>query len=328
MENKIKELRTHLIAELSNYNGKPVKLDLSQEVLEEIIFNHNHDGSKEFAITEIISKIDFTNISFKNFKCNIDFSNITGVTINPQEVFEKKLTNANLEGVTLDIDTNGFDDVYIEDTKFKGAKTTDGSPITINPQTLRYRQMRFCVFDGVVFIGEFCGTTISGSDFRGSIGAIINPQTILDKDLSYTKFGGVKFINNFNDVKINNSDFTGSKGAVINPQLIYNKSLMGTILKNAKIIGKNMDGVIVIGTDFTDSEGEIWINPQTLAKRDLSAAKLFGVRIIGPIDGCCIAGANFTGSINEPEASYMPVNKTDTYDIEKIKKLITDSIKK
>lgn len=349
-KSELKEIRRHLIKELKDYEGKPVKLDIPSKILEEILFDYTDDGYKKFAFElydnydlscEIMTKVDFTGVSFKDFKCNeINFSKFTGITLKPQEIFEKKLTGNNLNGVILDVDNRGFEDVYIERTSFKGAKVKDGSLVTINPQLLSYRNMQYCVFDGVVFTGSFDGASIEGSDFRGSIGALIDPQTIAGKDLSVVKFGGVKFINNFMGANIERSDFTGSKGAIINPQTIANKSLFDVKLKDTCVIGENMDGVILFGTDFTDADGDISINPQNVSHKKLDYCKLFGVRITGPIDGCSVAGTDFTGSIGAYITNFEGVtmnNDTNLASVirvieeepnkQKIKEMITKSVK-
>lgn len=295
----IKELREYLIDELRDYKGKPIKLDLPQDLLEEILFEYQKNGSKVFSkelSSDIIHKIDFTGISFKDFLCNIDFTGIRGVIIKPQEVYDKKLIDAKLNGVLLDLD-DGFDGVYLQNTSFKGAKAKDGSLITIDPQILAYRNMMECVFDGVVFTGSFNGTAVENAIFRGSIGAKIDPQTLINKSLKNTILCGVEFINNFIGVNVEFADFTGSKNAVINPQTILNKSLLYTKLTDAYVVGDDMRDVILRYTDFTGCKGEVCINPRTISSKGLQGCKLSGVRIVGTIEDCDLVMADFTGSI-------------------------------
>ena len=247
------ELRKVLFLKLKDYEGKPVKLNVPSEDLEEILFDHYHgkyegdykDFAEEFnndyLPCDILRKIDFTGVSFKNFRCHQLGNGYTGITINPQEVYKKDLSSAKLGGVFLELDERGFKGVHIFSTSFKGAKKKDGSLITINPQDLDGKSMADSIFDGVVFNGSFDGAHIVGSDFRGSIGAVIDPQTIREKRFDGTKLGGVKFINNFIGAQICNADFTGSIDAVINPQTIKNKSLTDTVLTDAYVIGEDMN---------------------------------------------------------------------------------------
>lgn len=302
------ELRKVLVEKLANYEGRPVKLDLDNDILEELLFDHHYgkqeghykDFAEEFNNDylpyDILRKIDFTGVSFKDFRCYQIGDGYTGITINPQEVYKKDLSSAKLGGVFLELDERGFKGVHIFSTSFKGAKMKDGSLITISPQDLSSKSLAASIFDGVRFDGSFDGTNIVGADFRGSVGAIIDPQTIKDKRFDGTKLGNVKIINNFIGVHICNTDFTGSIDAVINPQTIKYKSLTDTILKDAYLIGEDMTGVSLNNTDFTGHKGNVFINPQTVANKSLVKCKLSGVKITGPLDDCILLGTDFTGS--------------------------------
>ena len=60
----------------------------------------------------------FYGISFKDFFAfGFDFTGFKGVAIDPQKVFDKDLSFANLNGVTI---INTFDDVKYEGTNFEG----------------------------------------------------------------------------------------------------------------------------------------------------------------------------------------------------------------
>ena len=311
-KSSIVEIRQTIVDELSNYEGEPIKLDLPGELLEEILFDHivhydenkNRTVSKYFAYQldndylpcDIIRKIDFTGVSFDDFKCSINFKGIKGVTINPQKVYEKDLTGAKLDGVTLELDERGFDGVTLCGTSFKGARVKDGGPITINPQVLMPRIVSSCVFDGVVFNGSFDGVYVYGADFTGSMGAWIDPQTISCSNLEETKLSNVCFVNNFDGISIEGADFTGSINAFIDPQTITHKSLVGVTLKDAHIINKNMDGVTLKNTNFTGVIGDVEINPQRICRRELIGCVLSGVKIIGPLDNCDLLGTTFKGS--------------------------------
>lgn len=325
-KNSIVEIRQTLVDELINYKGEPIKLNLSSEMLENILFDHqvyydenkNKIVSKDFAYElnndylpcDIIRKIDFTGVSFDGFNCSINFKGIKGVTINPQKMYKKDLSGAKFDGVTFELDERGFDGIYLSDTSFKGARVKDGKPITINPQRLIYRNLASCVFDGVIFNGTFDGTYIYGADFTGSIGAYINPQTVIEKNLDRTKLSNVCFFNNFNGVSVEGADFTGSINAFIDPQKLLNKSLVGTNLKDAHIINKNMDGVILKDTNFTGVYGDVEVNPQKICRRELKGCVLSGVNIIGPLDDCVLTETTFNGS----NGAYVNDIQTITYD--------------
>lgn len=331
------ELRRVLVKELAEYKGSPVKLNLDSDVLEEILFEH-HYGEKEghykdfadelsndYSPCDILRKIDFTGVSFKNFRCYQIGNGYTGITINPQEVYRKDLSSAKLGGVFIELDERGFKDVRIFSTSFKGAKKKDGSLITINPQEIKNRLMADCVFDGIVFTGGFAGVNIIGSDFRGSTGAVIDPQTIYEKRLDGTKLGGVRFINSFIGAYIANADFTGSMNATINPQTIKSKSLTDTILKDAYIVGEDMNGVVLNNTDFRGHKGNVIINPQMVANKKLTGCKLSAVTITGPLDDCVLLGTDFTGSTGGyyRGSNYGLIDKTTNLsdiDVSKIKR--------
>ena len=111
---KIQKLRNKLIEELSKLeDGIHIKLDYDKDILELVLFGYlNPNNSKKFIVPnytiaepcidekgvhtpskifalpkDILSKIDFTNVSFDNFVArNYDFSNLYGVSLNPQTI--------------------------------------------------------------------------------------------------------------------------------------------------------------------------------------------------------------------------------------------------
>ena len=311
-KSSIVEARKTIVEELIDYKGEPVKFDIPSEILEEILFDHTiyYDKNKvkkvyknfayqldnDYLPCDIIRKIDFTGVSFKDFQCSINFKGIKGVTINPQEMYKKDLSLAILDGVTLDLDERGLDDVYLSKTSFKGAKVKDGKQLIINPQTLRFRNLASCILDGVMFNGSFDRANVYGANFEGSIGACLDPQTLISKCLEETTLKGVLFINTLDDASIKGANFEGSIGACINPQTIRDKSFERVILKDAIITNKNMDGAILNRTDFTGVIGEVEVNPQTVCRREILGCNLFGVKIIGMLDGCVLLGTTFKGS--------------------------------
>ena len=258
----IKELRDFFVENVREYKGTdPISIDIPIDILEAILFKEQNDFLYFAIPSDVQEKINFRGVSFNNFNCfGFNFSHLHGVTIDPQKVFHKNLSQG----------------------KYKG----------------------------VGFIGSFKDAYLGGANFTGSRDAVIDPQEIRNKDLTECVLSGVKFIGSFNGVKISGADFTKSYGAEINPQKIYEKDLSGTKLASTKIIGvyKTVDfeGVNIIGTDFRDAAGYKAIDPQTVHKKNMSAAKLQGVIIKGRVDGCVIRGTDFTGSIgakiNDPES--------------------------
>lgn len=305
----IRKLRLHLVEELKEYKGKPVKLDLPIDVLEEILFDHhkgkNDDNWKDFALElnndylpcDILRKIDFTGVSFKDFRCIGLGPGYTGIVINPQEVYRKNLSRAKLDGIIFELDERGFNDVHFFETNFKGARLKDGSLVKINPQTIDGKSLEKCILTDVVFDGSFDEATILEADFSGSYNAIMDPQTIYGKSFEGTNLRNVTFINSFESANIERASFEGSINAVINPQKIYNKSLFGTKLRDAYLIAENMDDVKLKNTSFAGIKGNVFINPQTIYNKSMIGCNLAGIIFTGPLDKCRLMGTDFTGSI-------------------------------
>lgn len=91
----IEKLRKDLVSELLKYEGnEKIKLDLSIEELEDLIFTFNCSGARKIAINfELIKKLDLSGVSFDNVDIrHLDFTGSKGVKINPQTVYNKNLT--------------------------------------------------------------------------------------------------------------------------------------------------------------------------------------------------------------------------------------------
>jgi len=217
----IKEIRQYLISKLEKYNRKPVLLDLESDLLSEIIFDtvrKNGSYAKVFALDEdILRKIDFSNISFDGVLVeNVNFFPLTGVRLHPQKVFDKSFYNTRLCDVTILGDMESYRDVYIS-----GADFTDAlGNVTINPQIVRNRELEDCNFKYCTFVNHFNECSITGSNFKGSEGAIIDPQTIRYKDLSRCDFADVEFDGSFEGCRIVETCFMKSTGALI-PYSLY-----------------------------------------------------------------------------------------------------------
>ena len=112
-------IREGLKQELENYEGEAKRLNVRSEVSEKILFDIDEFGIKTFAFpVELMKKINFDGISFDNFLAiGFDFTGFTGVSIDPQKVFDKNLSYANLNGVTI---INTFDDVKLDGVQSEG----------------------------------------------------------------------------------------------------------------------------------------------------------------------------------------------------------------
>ena len=105
-----------------------------------------------------MSKINYSNVKFDGFKANnYDFLLYIGIKLDPQVIYEKRLSNSICKGVEF---IGTFDNEGANFAGSKGAK--------INPQTIWNKDMENCVFTDVEFIGPFDEVSISGSDFTGS----------------------------------------------------------------------------------------------------------------------------------------------------------------
>ena len=119
MEKIIRYIRKGFKEELENYEGEPRKLNVRSELAEEILFNIDEFGMKTFAFpVELMKKVNFDGISFDGFLAyGFDFTGFKGISIDPQKVFDKNLSYANLNGVTI---VNTFDDVKLDGVQSEG----------------------------------------------------------------------------------------------------------------------------------------------------------------------------------------------------------------
>ena len=119
MEKIIRYIRKGFKEELERYEGEPRKLNVRSELAEEILFNIDEFGMKTFAFpVELMKKVNFDGISFDGFlACGFDFTGFKGISLDPQKVFDKNLSYANLNGVTI---INTFDDVKLDGVQSEG----------------------------------------------------------------------------------------------------------------------------------------------------------------------------------------------------------------
>lgn len=115
----INEIRKGLFCELQKFEGNSAKLRVQNDVAEQILFNIDENGIKTFAFpVELIKKVNFEGISFDGFLAyGFDFTGFKGISLDPQKVYDKDLSYANLNGVTI---VNTFDDVKLDGVQSEG----------------------------------------------------------------------------------------------------------------------------------------------------------------------------------------------------------------
>ena len=262
----LEKLRLHLanrLTELAKENPNLlITLNSNNYIdIDNVIFDYDSNDYKEFSKTlaDVLKYIDFSSISFAGFKAaGVNFTGYHNVTINPQTIAYKDLSNSVLKGVKFASRT------YTEDI-FKDA-------LLVN------------------------------TNFTGSVGARIIPETV--RHLAGGKMDSVAFQiqnkNMFKNCDLSYMDFTGSYGAIVNPQVIYKKSLINTNLTDALLVrGANFDDCYVTGTTFSGQD--ISLNPQTLRNKTIEHCHFNGVEFIGDDEmfkDIRILDNDFTGSKN------------------------------
>ena len=186
--------------------------------------NIMRDNNIVFSTKNIINKVarncNFENICIKgNFDgWNIELSDFGGCmglpTINPN-----KTANKSINGVTFGntIVSGNCDGVDITGASFLNAVIS--KDFSINPQTIKDKDLSRTILSGVKIVGNFDGATIRSTDFRGCKTELllhldkINPGS--NKELKYNYFGGITFEGDLAEYELVSNDFTGSKNAVI-----------------------------------------------------------------------------------------------------------------
>lgn len=115
----IRHIRKGLEHELVRCDGKARRLNVQSELAEEILFNIDENGMKTFAFPlDLMKKVNYEGISFDNFFAyGFDFTGFKGISLDPQKVYDKDLSYANLNGVTI---INTFDDVKLDGVQSEG----------------------------------------------------------------------------------------------------------------------------------------------------------------------------------------------------------------
>ena len=232
---RIERLRSLIIEQLTEYEKsnccKHVKLNVSTEILEKILFDDSIGNEKKLKIPfHLLKKIDLTGVSWDGVSVvGMDFSNTKGVSIDPRKVAKKSLLGTKLNNVTL---TGTFENVLIQDTDFTGSKGA-----IIDPQKLSPNSILGSKLCDTIIVGTFDNVYLSHVDFTGSNGAKINPLTLASKNIKSSKLCDVEFISYFDDeFDLSNTDFTGSRGAVIRISDEDSKNYKNTNFTDATII--------------------------------------------------------------------------------------------
>jgi len=305
MQYDIKKIRNLLVEEIRMCSQFPVTLQGNKNQIEQILFERLRKEGKVFALPEdILKRIDFSNISFKQFRAEgVCFDEFYGIILDPQQLYEKDLRGASLKGVTIRSNMKDpFANCKIRGTNFTGCKNA-----VIDPQT---------IFENDFSYTNLCDTTIQSkstdafqnsrlyiTSFRGSKDAIIDPQTIFAKDLTGCQLGNVtirsKDKDAFRGCVIRTTDFTGCEHVYINPQTIYHNDLHATILKGVTIRSgakSPFASCDITGTDFTGCKNVV-IDPQTISRKSLEFTILNGAVIKSTnrdaFAGCYLAHTNF-----------------------------------
>lgn len=309
-------IRKLLIDELKDYNGKPIRINLSNvsgvNGLESIIFKEHLDNDGKYVKVialdkEILKKIDLSNVSFKDVSvAGYSFAGLTGVKINPQEVYGKNLSGCCFDGVVF---TGGFDGCVISHANFKGSKGA-----YINPKG---KDLTGCILSDVTFTSyPITDAIIDYADFEGSKGAHIVPS---GKSYKGCKFKDATVEGNWVDCSLVECDFTGSKTKLFR---IHRANISMSKLRDVVfdcILAANIFDSEIYGCDFTGSENAV-IDLDSFKNKVAVNATFSGVRFDGSFDDWDIRGANFTGSENaridlnsvaNKDVSF--TNLTDTY---------------
>ena len=306
MEEKIKLLRERLIKELSDVEeGIHVELEYDPVILQVLLFEDadtkglsmkstSSHGNKFALPRELLTKIDFSNVIFDNFKADyFDFTGLYNVRLDPQILYGKSLVGATLNGVRF---VGSFCNTYIRKANFKGSIGA-----RINPSKLErnysivgrpsLKHLENCIFEDVTFTDII--------------------------DCSYCL--------------IERTNFTGSKNSRIK---IDNSNVEGCVFTDAELIGDINSMWNIEGVNFTGAKhmglinSKIELNPKS---KRLSFAKFNGVKFTDSFDYSVIDHTDFTGSknavidlrtINKEKSDIYSCNFTDAIVIDEFGKTV------
>jgi len=180
-----KRLAIASVLEKTNNLDKPILFPYAKEELRNLFFEKRYSSNIIYyvfadTLVKVKDKIDFSNVCFDDvYVSGMDFTNMHGVKINPQTIYEKNLYKTILNGVEF-VSANKavadlFDGVDVRYANFTGSKGA-----IINPQTVNLKSLNSCTLADVDFNGfPFDGVWVNGANFTGSLNAKIDPNFLV-----------------------------------------------------------------------------------------------------------------------------------------------------
>jgi len=210
--------RVELINKLNNYNSSDL---LIIDNIEELLF----EGRRVVIPNRFLRLLDLSKVSFDNKDLTNTNLSYTNAIVNPQKVYNKDLSSADLEGI--DLSNANFENVIIIESNLKNTNAI------INPKTVKNSSLCFCNLEGLnMFDADFTDVNIIGCNLKRT-GAYIDPQTIYNKNLSYSNLEGLNMQHmNFMGVNIENANLKNTNAHINYANSLYNDK---TILDNKKI---------------------------------------------------------------------------------------------
>ena len=210
--------RIELINKLSNYNSLEL---LKVDNIDELLF----EGRRVVIPNRYLRLLDLSEVSFDNKDLTNTNLSYTNAIINPQKVYNKDLSSADLEGI--DLSNANFENIIIIESNLKNTNAN------INPKLVKNSSLCFCNLEGLnLFDADFTNVNIIGCNLKGT-GAYIDPQNIYNKNLSYSNLEGLNMQHmNFTGINIENANLKNTNAHINYTNSLYNDK---TILDNTKI---------------------------------------------------------------------------------------------
>lgn len=213
----------------TKFTGVRFTQPLSHCVLYRTDFTGSEGAFLDPSLNSIYSGTKFSGVSFLGeiYSANLEGCDFTGsfnAVINLNGPFPETINSLIGTVLTDAIIKGAFDECFISNTNFSGAKSANGRGVLINPNELikigNCLNLAGCNFDGVEFTEEvFNSVNMAGANFKGSKGFVVSPSYIVEGGLNYTKLAGVTFdLSEVEGISLNEligTDFAGSKNACL-----------------------------------------------------------------------------------------------------------------
>ena len=152
---------------------------------------------------------------------------------------------------------------------------------------------------------SFDGIYLKHMMFTGLKNVTINLDKIIDKDLRHCSFKEVNFIGSFDNCKLYFTRFEDcTSESRLDLQTVNDGLVTGVKFGNMKVFGST-DGMDIGYADFSNVDGDIYINPQKLVDKNLDTINFCNCFIVGDdkdsepsFNGCRINHSSFKGSRN------------------------------